>query len=173
MKSAVSATGELEKQFAGFFLRSLDMTIGDVCYRDAIYTFERSSIVDAARLMRLHHIGSVVVVEETMGERYQPIGMLTDRDIVVELVAKNRNPREVTVRDLMTRPAVVARENDDLLMSIQVMREHGIRRLPVVDRQNYLIGIVSMDDLLGLLANELSELTRVTLVSRSTEARLR
>jgi CBS domain-containing protein len=139
------------------------MTIGDLCIRDTVYTTRDSSIAQAAQLMRDHHVGDLVVVEEQGGRR-QPVGILTDRDLVVEILAKGIDMNAVTVGDVMTSELVTARENDSLYEVMQRMRAKGVRRMPVVDAAGTLVGIVSVDDLLDLLADELTALAR--LVSR-------
>lgn len=139
------------------------MAIGDICTRDTVFTTKDSSIGAAARLMREHHVGDLVVVEEKNGRRI-PIGILTDRDLVVEILAKEADMNSLTVGDLMIEDLVTAREGDGLYETIQRMRAKGVRRVPVVDAHGSLIGIVSVDDLLDLLADELTALAR--LVSR-------
>jgi CBS domain-containing protein len=139
------------------------MTIGDICIRDTIYTTRTSSIVEAAQLMRDHHVGDLVVVDEQAGRR-RPVGILTDRDLVVEVLAKEVDVAAVTVGDVMSNELVTARETDGLYETMQRMRARGVRRVPVVDSGGALVGIVSVDDLLDLLADELTALTR--LVSR-------
>lgn len=139
------------------------MAIGDICTRDTVFTTKDSSIGDAARLMREHHVGDLVVIEEKGGRRF-PVGILTDRDLVVEILAKEVDMTSLTVGDLMIEDLVTARETDGLYETIQRMRAKGVRRVPVVDAHDSLIGIVSVDDLLDLLADELTALAR--LVSR-------
>ena len=139
------------------------MAIGDICTRDTVFTTRDSSIAAAAGLMREHHVGDLVVVEEKGGRRI-PVGILTDRDLVIEILAKGVDMNSLTVGDLMIEDLVTAREGDGLYETIQRMRAKGVRRVPVVDANNSLIGIVSVDDLLDLLADELSALAR--LVSR-------
>ena len=139
------------------------MAIGDICTRDTVFTTKDSTIGAAARLMREHHVGDLVVVEEKNGRRI-PVGILTDRDLVVEILAKEVDMSTLRVGDLMIEELVTARESDGLYETIQRMRAKGVRRVPVVDTNNSLIGIVTVDDLLDLLADELTALAR--LVSR-------
>ena len=139
------------------------MTIGEICNRDTIYTTRDSSIAAAAQLMREQHVGDLVVVEEKSGRRV-PVGILTDRDLVVEILAKEVAMESVTVGDIMSGELVTARETDELYDTMQRMRAKGVRRIPVVDAAGALVGIVSVDDFLDLLADELTALAR--LVSR-------
>lgn len=139
------------------------MTIGTICNRDTIFTTRNSSIVEAAQLMREHHVGDLVVVDEQAGRRI-PVGIVTDRDLVVEILARQVAPDSVTVGDVMTGELVTARESDGLFDTLQRMRAKGVRRVPVVDAGGGLAGIVAVDDFLDLLAEEIGALAR--LVSR-------
>jgi len=139
------------------------MTIGTICNRDTVFTTRNSSIVDAAQLMRDHHVGDLVVVDEQAGRRV-PVGIVTDRDLVIEILAKQVEPGSVTIGDVMSGELVTARESDGLFDTLQRMRAKGVRRVPVVDAGGALAGIVAVDDFLDLLAEEISALAR--LVSR-------
>ena len=139
------------------------MTIGTICNRDTVFTTRNSSIVDAAQLMRDHHVGDLVVVDEQAGRRV-PVGIVTDRDLVIEILARQVEPGSVTVGDVMSGELVTARESDGLFDTLQRMRAKGVRRVPVVDAGGALVGIVAVDDFLDLLAEEISALAR--LVSR-------
>lgn len=142
------------------------MPIGELCNRDVVFGTRDNTVAEAAELMRHHHVGDLVVVEEKLGQRL-PIGMLTDRDLVVEVLAKNVAINDVTVGDLMSVGLVVARETDGVYETIQLMRSKGVRRLPVVGQKGELVGIISVDDLLELLAEEIAGLAR--LVSREQQ----
>lgn len=108
------------------------MTTGKFCTRDTVVTRKDATIVEVARLMREHHVGDVVIVSEEDGERV-PIGIITDRDLVVEILAQNLSPDDVAVGDIMSFELVTAREEDSLWDSIQQMRVKGVRRIPVVN----------------------------------------
>ena len=142
------------------------MPIGELCNRDVVFATRDNTVAEAAELMRHHHVGDLVVVEEELGQRL-PIGMLTDRDLVVEVLAKNVAINDVTVGDLMSVDLVVAHETDGVYETIQLMRSRGVRRLPVVGQHGGLVGIISVDDLLELLAEEIAGLAR--LVSREQQ----
>lgn len=149
------------------------MPIGEICNRETIFVFKDTSILQTAQLMRRHHVGDVIVVEE-QGAKRIPIGIVTDRDIVIEVIAKEAEPSHLTAGDIITSKLVTARDTEGVYESIQLMRMNGIRRLPIVDADGGLVGIVSMDDLLELLAEEMNEIAK--LVSREqfkeTKARL-
>jgi predicted transcriptional regulator len=134
--------------------------VAEVCNREVVVVERSASILDAARLMRDFHVGDLVVVESRDGHRV-PVGILTDRDIVIEIIAKEVAMASVTVQDIMSFDLVTVRESDDLLDILPLMRQRGVRRVPVVDAQRALIGILAVDDILELLAEEMGELARL------------
>lgn len=136
------------------------MIIGEICNRDTVITTRDSSIGDAARLMREQHVGNLVVVEEHKNRRI-PVGVITDRDLVIEILAKDVDMNTVSVGDIMSEDLVTARDTDSLYDVIQHMRAKGVRRVPVVDAGGALVGIVAVDDLLDLLADELGTLAKL------------
>lgn len=136
------------------------MTVGKFCSREVIVAEKESSVTEIARLMRNHHVGDVVIVEG--GEKQaRPIGILTDRDIVIELIACDVALDSVTAGDIMSYELVTAGENDSIWDTLQHMRARGIRRLPVVNDGGYLVGILAADDLMELFAEELNLLARI------------
>lgn len=134
--------------------------VSEVCNREVIIVERAASILDAARLMRDYHVGDLVVVEERAGRRV-PVGIVTDRDIVLEVIAEEVEIGTVTVQDIMSDELVTVREGDDLLDAIPLMRQRGVRRAPVVDETQALVGILTVDDVLELLAEEMNELARL------------
>ena len=129
-------------------------------------------LTDAARLMREHHVGSLVVVEES-GKGRVPVGMLTDRDIVVEVVAGEVDPRTLTAGEVMSSELATVRAGDSAESALQLMRRRGIRRVPVVSDAGTLAGIVTLDDLLEKVAEQLSEAVRAIASEQGHEARSR
>jgi CBS domain-containing protein len=136
------------------------MAVGDICNREVVVCHRGTTIVEAAQLLRQHHVGTLVVVEGQDEERV-PVGIVTDRDIVVEIIAKEVLLDAVTVGDAMTFDLLTAREEDDIWDTLARMRSRGVRRVPVVDDAGSLVGLVTVDDLLDLLAEELAALARV------------
>lgn len=110
--------------------------------------------------MREQHVGSLVVVEESPRGR-AVVGMLTDRDIVTAIVAKEVDPTLVRVGDVMSRDPLTARESDTVLDVLTAMRQRGVRRVPVVDAKGSLMGILALDDLLGVLAEQMRAVVAV------------
>ena len=136
------------------------MPVGEICNREAITVRRGGSALDAARLMRQHHIGDVLVVEDRGGVRV-PIGIVTDRDLVVEIMASELNQKLIAVGDFMVPELATIKENAGVFEAIQYMRAKGVRRLPVVDDSGGLVGILTLDDLLELLAEELLALAKL------------
>ncbi|MDE2117886.1 MAG: CBS domain-containing protein [Betaproteobacteria bacterium] len=136
------------------------MPISEICNREVIVVQRDNTILEAARLMRQHHVGDVLVVEDRGGARV-PVGVVTDRDLVVEIMAPELNQMAITVGDIMVPELATVKENTGVFEAIQYMRAKGVRRLPVVDNGGGLVGILTLDDLLELLAEELLALAKL------------
>ena len=136
------------------------MTVGKFCNREVVVAKRGNTILDVAKLMRQYHVGDVVIVD-TIDDRNIPVGIITDRDIVVELLATEVSLAEIAVGDAMSFEVVTAHEYASIWDALQTMRSHGIRRIPVVNDAGGLEGILCADDLLELLADELSTLAGI------------
>lgn len=136
------------------------MSIGEFCTREVVVAEKDASIVELARLMRRYHVGDVVVVEKHV-DRMRPVGIITDRDLVVELIAEEVDIESITAGDIMSIELVTATQKKGIWDSLQLMRSQGIRRLPVVSDEGFLEGILTVDDLIALLADELILLTKI------------
>lgn len=141
------------------------MTIGALCNREVIVADQRTSVAEAAKLMRDFHVGDLVILEDRDDRR--PIGLVTDRDIVVSVIAPGLDPEDVTVRDIMIRELETVTENTDFWDALAHMRKHGVRRLPIVNEQDGLEGILTLDDALELVGEAVTDL--VGLVSRELD----
>lgn len=148
------------------------MPIGEFCNREVVYATRDMTVLQAAKLMREHHVGTLVVADDSNGVR-KPVGIITDRDIVVEVVALELNPDAPKVSEIMGLDLVTARENEGVFETIQKMRAKGIRRIPIVDDRGALVGIVSIDDLLELLAEEMNELAKIMAREQAVEKQTR
>lgn len=142
------------------------MLLKSICTPDVICCSPTTSIQAAAALMRAKHTGDLVVVDDPDDQRI-PLGVITDRDIVVEVLAAGMNPATTAVGSIVHPPVVVASENEDASEALQRMRSHGVRRLPVVGAEGRLTGILSLDDVLKLVAADLNAL--VDLVARQQD----
>ena len=130
------------------------LTTGEICTRSVTIAFKQTPLNGAARLMRENHVGCLVVVDE-VGGKLIVVGVLTDRDIVTAVVAADLDPSTLQVEDVMSTDLVTAREDDSLIDLMHTMRRKGVRRIPVVGEQDELIGVVTLDDVLDILAQEL------------------
>jgi len=131
------------------------LTAGDICKRKVSVAYQQTSVVAAAQLMREDHVGAIVVVEDANGSR-QVRGLITDRDIVMSVVALGLDPEPLCLEDVMSERLVTAQEDDALPHLMQSMREHGVRRVPVIGAHDELMGIVTLDDVLKILAQEMN-----------------
>ena len=136
------------------------MSVGEICNRNVAVVSKESSIQEAAELMRKRHVGDLIVVGHDHNRKI-PIGILTDRDIVVELIAKKVPTDAVTVGDIMSYELVTAMEDDDMLQTLKLMRAKGARRLPVVDAGGSLVGVLTVDDIVELIAATLSDVSKL------------
>ena len=136
------------------------MTIGQICNREVISAARDTTVQAAAKLMRHFHVGTVVVVDARDDGRV-PVGIITDRDIVIEVCAVDLNQNVITVGDIMAPELVTVREDEGLLQTVEIMRYKGVRRLPVVDKNGNLSGIVSIDDLFEALTEQMAEMGRI------------
>ena len=143
------------------------MKTADVCKRDVAVVRRDTPLVETARVMRERHGGCVVVVDELRPGR--PIGIVTDRDVVVEVVAAGMDPRTMCAGEIMSAPLVTAREDDDALEALRAMRFRGVRRVPVVDAEGFLAGIATLDDLLELAGEALNDVVGAITSERSLE----
>ena len=144
------------------------MSIGDICNRNVVVIEKDSAVREAARLMRQFHVGALVVCIERDGGRV-PVGLVTDRDIVIEVLGEEVEPDSVMVGDIMSTNLLTARESDELWDTLGRMRQAGVRRVPVVDERGSLQGLVTMDDVIELLADELAQLAKLVAQEQKVE----
>jgi CBS domain-containing protein len=147
------------------------MLLKDLCTPDVVSCTADCSALHAARLMRQHHVGDVIVIEDA--ESVSPVGVVTDRDIVVEVLGKELDPARVTLRQIMRTPAVIASTTEDAAQAVERMKAHGVRRIPVVDQASRLAGVLSLDDLLKRLAADAATLVEVVTREQDRERRTR
>ncbi len=148
------------------------MRVGEISTVQTVFCAGDETVQGAALLMRKHHVGDVVVVEPGSGLRV-PVGIVTDRDIVVSVIALGLDPASLLVSDIMSDELLTAKEDDDVNETIDHMRYRGIRRVPVVDADGQLKGIISVDDVLEFLAEEMGELSRISAHQQAHEKRAR
>jgi CBS domain-containing protein len=149
------------------------MPISECCTCDVVCCESDTPISDVAALMRKHHVGAVVVVVKKEGGKNIPVGIVTDRDIVLETVALQVDPGVFVAGDFMTTPAVTVQDDAGFVATLRLMRKHLMRRAVVVTPDGALSGIVSADDIVKLLSIELSLITGAIIEQPVLERRLR
>jgi CBS domain-containing protein len=136
------------------------MLVSDLCTRKTIVIREEKSAYDAAKLMKQYNVGCLVVVK-SQDDHNIPVGMITDRDIVIKAMLKERDPHTITVREIMSTPALTVAESTSIIDALMKMRYNSIRRVPVVNPKGQLVGILSLDDILDSISKELNEITQI------------
>lgn len=135
------------------------MTIGTHCKHSVITAPKSTNVFEAAKLMKKNNIGNIVIVDDRNGSI--PVGILTDRDVAIKIVADEVDPRTLTIGDAMSQDLLVLKEHQPIQEAIDMMCAKGVRRAPIVDNNNKIIGITSVDDLILLLVNELGSLGKL------------
>ena len=150
------------------------MNVGNLCTRNVAIIHSTASVVEAAQRMREDHVGDLVVVREEPGAAVTPLGVVTDRDIVVMVVARGLElVHSLVVGDLVTRPLVVAHMNEESHVVARRMRENNVRRLPVLNERGGLVGIVTVDDLIGGITADLGEIAHLVCGQARQEGEVR
>ena len=114
-----------------------------------------ATVSEAAFLMKENDIGALIVTDEEL----TPVGIITDRDIIVSVIAEGLNPSDIKIEDIMSKDIVFVDEDTNILNILRTMAEYSIRRMPVT-KDGRLTGIVSVDDLVVVVATELAELSK-------------
>lgn len=146
------------------------MLLKEICVLDVASCGRDAGILEAARLMRQHHTGDLIVVDDPDGDRV-PVGIVTDRDIVVEVLANGLDLTGTKVAQIMSAKLVIAAAAEDTSDAMDRMRLHGVRRLPVVDHDGRLMGIVTLDDMLTLHAAQATVLADIVSKEQHREHR--
>ena len=148
------------------------MNVGDLCSRDIVTVGTQAGIVEAAQAMRTRHVGFLVVTGDGAASGI-PVGVLTDRDVVVEVVSKGIDPLSLTTGDVMSRDPLVIAVDARPEHALKQMRIFGVRRTPVTDAQGRLVGVLALDDLLDWLAGTLADAAGVVRREQRLERQLR
>jgi CBS domain-containing protein len=149
------------------------MTAGEVCNREVVIASADETIAQAARRIRACHVGTLVVVDDREGTR-TPVGILTDRDIVIHALADKAEPLyALRIGSVMSSNLVTAGEHESLPDVLKKMRSYGVRRIPIVNEDGGLEGILAFDDVVELLAEELSDLAGLIAREQTREREVR
>jgi CBS domain-containing protein len=141
--------------------------VRDVCTKPVVTVSPEATVHEAAHRMWARRVGALVVIDAAQ----RPLGILTDRDIVVHVVAQGKDPAKIQVGKIPRRKPVMIREDQGILDATKLLSRTGVRRLPVVSREGKLVGIVSLDDLLMLLGTEMNHVA-ATLASELGRAKV-
>lgn len=144
------------------------MPISEFCEHEVVCVTSATTVLEAAKLMREHHIGDVVIVEQQGGRRV-PVGIVTDRDIVVEVIAAGIDASGLKLGELQLTPLATVGENASYAETVAKMSVEGVRRMPVVRGDGTLVGIITLDDMLWQLAAPLAALAGVSARGRQLE----
>jgi CBS domain-containing protein len=147
------------------------MSLADLSNRNPVTIAAEASLVEAAQLMRARHVGFLVVTPD--GHEGPPIGVLTDRDIVLEVVSEGVDPMSVTAADAMTRDPLTVGIDASPEQVLAQMRAFGVRRAPVVDATGCLVGVVALDDILDWIADAIGNAAAVVRHEQRVERQMR
>ena len=148
------------------------MSVENVCSYNVVTVPPRASVNEVARSMREHHVGDVVVAERSDG-LMKPVGIVTDRDLVVEVLAQDVPPGDLTVADIMSSSLLVVSKDNGLEYALRQMHEAGVRRAPVVDSRGELVGLLSVDDVVDYIARVTGQIASTIRTEYGIERRKR
>lgn len=131
------------------------MSVGRICTREVILADQDETTAEAARRMQSNNVGTLVIIDR---DDRRPLGLITDRDITMRVVAEGQHPDETLVRDILTDDPVTVVESTPIEDALSKMRSHGRRRVLVTGGDGALVGLLAMDDILELLAEEMAEI---------------
>ncbi|KUG19164.1 MAG: CBS domain-containing protein [Methanomicrobiaceae archaeon] len=129
------------------------MGLVDCCRQQVVAVSPDTSILDVARVMEEKNVGSVMIVR---GEK--PEGIITDRDIVLRVCAKGMAMDSVRVEDVMTKNLITLKDDTGIYEAIERIKDAGIRRMPIVDDAGMLIGIITLDDVIRMIGEEMANI---------------
>lgn len=148
------------------------MTIGAICNHNVVTIDPDADITDAAERMRKEHVGDLIVAQ-FRNARLVPLGIITDRDIVVSVVAKKVDPSTLTVGDVMSDELLTVREDNGVDFALREMRRMGVRRVPVVGAADELVGVLSIDDVIDHIGAQLAHVGDIIRFEQRAEAERR
>lgn len=133
------------------------MPVGTICVRNVDVARGDESVRAGAQRMQARNVGALIVVNAG----HEPVGIVTDRDLAVRVLAEGLDPSQALIGDVMTRSPTCASSEETIEEALRIMRKGSFRRLPVVDRAGKLSGVVCLDDILDLLSQEFRDIGRL------------
>jgi CBS domain-containing protein len=144
------------------------MTVGKYCERVIVFLTRDASLQEAAMMMRNYDVGEVIVVDKLNGKNI-PIGVVTDRDLVIEIMALQVDVEQISVGHIMSLELATVREDNSLSDTLDIMQQHGVRRLPVVDSNGILSGLIDTDIILKVLCQDVGNMLAFINTERNIE----
>lgn len=136
------------------------MSICDIS-KKKVFTLSKSEpIWRAAKLMKDEGVGSIIITHDEEGEEV-PIGIITDRDVAIKVVAEKRNAENIKISEIMSGDLLIIDDDQDIRSTIELMKKKGVRRAPVMNDDDEICGIISLDDLFVYMTDELNNLADV------------
>ncbi|KRT66681.1 MAG: hypothetical protein XU11_C0005G0009 [Candidatus Dadabacteria bacterium CSP1-2] len=132
------------------------MSLGNMCRKEIVCVNLGTNVKEAAKFMEEKNVGSIIVVGGG-----KPVGIVTDRDILLRVMNRGLDPEKTSVDEVMTRDIVALREDMGLFEALEQVKGKGIRRFPIVDAKGQLKGIMTLDDILYLLGKEMSDVSSI------------
>lgn len=148
------------------------MTVGIYCERELAFLTRDASLQEAAMMMRNQHVGEVIVVDKRDGN-YIPVGIVTDRDLVIEIMALEVDVEQISIGNIMGLELITVNEDYSLSDTLDIMQQHGVRRLPVVNCNGILSGLIDMELILNVLCQDLGKMLELINTERNIEKTLR
>jgi len=171
MAALLCSAGTAPHEFVmGDAMRTPTTAVRDLAIHKVVTVTSTTTLRDCAQTMREEHVGSVVIVDPGSP---RPLGIITDRDIVIEAVAVGLDVTTLTAGDIAAKPVITVRDDEDVLDALARMRENGVRRLPVTGSHGHLAGVLSIDDLLAALSDQFDSIVRVMVAERTKEGATR
>ncbi|MBF8302296.1 MAG: hypothetical protein HW396_577 [Candidatus Dadabacteria bacterium] len=132
------------------------MSLGNMCRKEIVCVNLGTNVKEAAKFMEEKNVGSIIVVGGG-----KPVGIVTDRDILLRVVNKGLDPEKSSVDDVMTKEIVTLKEGMGLFEALEQVKGKGIRRFPIVDARGNLKGIMTLDDIIYLLGKEMADVASI------------
>lgn len=148
------------------------MSVGQHCDKKMSLLAQDASILEAAQVMRKNHVGEVVIVEQ-QADKTIPVGIITDRDLVIEIIAMEIDLEQINVGSIVCFEIITVSKDTSLTKALEIMQLHGVRRAPVVDGNGALMGLISIESILKVLSQDMAKILKLFNTERRIEKKLR
>ncbi len=148
------------------------MSVSQYCDKKISTLTQDSSILEAAQLMRTNHVGEVIIVQRQQGKTV-PVGLITDRDLVIEIIAMEIDIDKITLGSIMCLELITVNHDSSLKQALELLQTNGIRRAPVVDSKGALFGIIAIEGILKVLSQDMTKVLKLFNNERRIEKQFR